>query len=84
MPLKFVKWDKANDAAFKSSYDSTVAAENIGNSIRENVEETHYLVGSSRITAAEQTALENNVNFDATFSDDTEPVGWTDKAPPAP
>jgi hypothetical protein len=84
MPLKFVKWDKANDAAFRSAYDATVIDEILGTNIRENVEETHYLIGSNRITALEQTTLENDTNFDATFSDNTEPVGWTDKTPPAP
>jgi hypothetical protein len=61
-----------------------VIDEILGTNIRENVEETHYLIGSNRITALEQTTLENDTNFDAIFSDNTEPVGWTDKTPPAP
>jgi hypothetical protein len=84
MPVKFIKWDKANDAAFRSAYNSTVANEDLGTEIRENSAETHYLIGSSRVSASEQTTLENDTNFDAVFSTDTEPVGWVDKTPPAP
>ena len=80
MAHRYIQWDKANSAAFIAAYDTAVIDESVGINYRENSAETHYLIGSSRITPGNETTLDADPGFTATFTTG-EPVGWVDKYP---
>lgn len=48
----FIRWLKSEHDTFKAEYSSVVSTESIQECPVENVERTHYLVGSSRVTSA--------------------------------
>lgn len=83
---RFIKWLKSEDSEFRTDY-RTLVGENIGANIRENQEQTHYLIGSSRISAQNETDLVNapynyTVEFENTRDSDglpkDGPAGWVD------
>lgn len=73
----YVKIPKVDLASFKPAYLALVG-ETIQSQPLENTEETHYLVGSSRVTQAQIDSLVNDYP-DVSYTSDNYPQGWVTK-----
>lgn len=71
----YIIWNKSYDAAFQAVY-LDVTGESIQGNPQENDAQSHFVVGSSRITPAQMDVLLNNPEFLDLYIGEELPVDW--------
>ncbi len=73
----YIKWPIAKDEQFRAKYHS-ITGEGIQTSPATNIEQTHYLVGSSRITQLQVFTLRALFPLSGIFFGNSVPNSWVE------